>query len=279
MTIVSRKDWGARPRKSENRGNLNKKSTGHWNGPPVKIGGKLTWDHGKCASLVRGIQNFHMDGRGWTDIAYNFVICPHGTIFEGRGLNRINGANGTNTGNRTSHAIMWLSGQTNPFTQAEKRSFRECVRYVFDMTDAPDEAIGHRDHKSTECPGNERYGWIHAKMPVGTPAPLPLPPKPEPFVPLKLGDSGPRVAMLIAGLNQVASLRIPYTGKGVGIQIPIKNPAKYDNVVREAVREFQRFLLIMWRLNGEKGPKPLFNGIADETVANGIVYFGKGLPK
>lgn len=165
MQLVTRAQWGARAPKRITRGNLNAHSTGHWNGPTVKVGGSTGWAHSKCAALVRGIQNFHMDGRGWSDIAYNFVVCQHGYVFEGRGLNVVNGANGTNSGNRSSHAIMWMAGPGNRFTDGEKAGFKACVDYVGRKTSAPNDAIGHRDHKATECPGNERYNWIHAGMP------------------------------------------------------------------------------------------------------------------
>ena len=42
--------------------------------------------HRDCASSVRGIQNYHMDGQGWQDIAYNWLFCRHGYLFRGRGL-------------------------------------------------------------------------------------------------------------------------------------------------------------------------------------------------
>jgi hypothetical protein len=35
---------------------------------------------------VRGIQNFHMDERRWSDIAYHFLIGNDGKIYEGRSL-------------------------------------------------------------------------------------------------------------------------------------------------------------------------------------------------
>lgn len=171
MDLVTRGQWGARRPRNVVTGNLTGPSTGHWNGPEIPV-----MDHSKCASLVRGVQNFHMDSRGWSDIAYNFVVCPHGYTYEGRGLNVVNGANGTNTANRSSHAIMWLAGKGNPFNDAEKLEFRQCVKYVDDHSMAPDSAVGHRDHKSTECPGNERYNWIHQGMPVsGSPSPIPEP--------------------------------------------------------------------------------------------------------
>lgn len=195
MNYVTRTQWGARRPRRVNGGPMSAPSTGHWNGPKLTVGGSTSWDHSRCASLVRGVQNFHMDGRGWNDIAYNFVICPHGYVFEGRGLNVWNGANGTTSGNRSSHAIMWLVGKGNPFVSNEKRAFRDAVRFTADRTSAPDRAIGHRDHKSTECPGDERYRWIRSGMPTTSgsstaPTSLPI---------VKMGDRG-NVVYLIQGI-------------------------------------------------------------------------------
>lgn len=166
MNLVTRKAWGAREPKYRNGAHLTAQSTCHWNGPKITVGGKTTWDHSKCASLIRGIQNFHMDGKGWSDIAYNFIECPHGYTFEGRGINVINGANGTNSGNRSSHAIMCLAGEENPFPDAEKIGFRECVMYVANQSGALEGCKGHRDHKPTACPGDARYKWVREGMPI-----------------------------------------------------------------------------------------------------------------
>lgn len=185
MKLVRRSEWRARPPRSVVKGTLNRPTTGHWNGPTVYVKGRTTWDHVYCAGLVRGIQNFHMDSRGWSDIAYNYLECPHGYTFEGRGLNTWNGANGTNTGNRTSHAICFLAGQNNSFLETEKVGFKEAVLWIARNSKAPNSAIGHRDHKSTECPGNARYNWIRSGMPVSgvfkEPEPEPSPDEPEPI--------------------------------------------------------------------------------------------------
>ena len=166
MQLVSRAQWNARPPKRTINYEPSRPCTGHWNGPTITIGGKPTWGHEYCASIVRSIQNFHMDDRGWYDIAYNFVVCPHGYVFEGRGLWHQNGANGTNHGNQTSPAIMWLAGGNNPFTEESKLSFVQCTQYVAQNTTAKQGAIGHRDWKSTTCPGDKRYKWIKLGMPV-----------------------------------------------------------------------------------------------------------------
>lgn len=161
MKLVTRAQWGARAPRSTKAFNPVNPTTGHWNGPKVPVG-----EHNKCSAIVRGVQNFHMDSRGWADIAYNWLICPHGYTYEGRGLKYQSGANGTNAGNQTAQAICFMAGEGNEFTDAEKRAFLDTVRYIDTHTTAPSGAIGHRDWKATTCPGDERYRWIKAGMPL-----------------------------------------------------------------------------------------------------------------
>lgn len=166
MRLVTREQWGARPPKGRSPFFPTQACTGHWNGPTLTVRGNTQWDHNFCAPVVRGIQNFHMDGRNWSDIAYNWVECPHGYTFEGRGLKYQNGANGTNAGNKSSPAIMYLGGERNPFTDEAKIGFHQCTIYVADNSSAKHGAIGHRDHKATACPGDAIYNWIKQGMPV-----------------------------------------------------------------------------------------------------------------
>ena len=182
MQLVTRAEWGARPPKQRQRGTLQGVTTVHWEGPTLRVAGQLTWDHSRCAALVRGIQAFHMDGRGWSDIAYNFVECPHGYTFEGRGFNVINAANGTNTGNRTSHTVCCLAGVDNPFTDAERAGLRGAIRGIHEAVGAPDAARPHSDWHSTDCPGDARRAWVRGGMPgdgVAAP-PIPAPPASSP---------------------------------------------------------------------------------------------------
>lgn len=166
LKLVTRAQWGARKPRKVVRKELNSATTSHWEGTLVTVFGKKEWDHKYCASLVRGIQNYHMDARDYIDVGYNFLECPHGYTFEGRGLDVINAANGTTNGNQTSHAICSIAGPGNPFPLEEKVGFKAAVAYISEKTGAPNKCIGHRDHKQTECPGDERYGWVHTGMPT-----------------------------------------------------------------------------------------------------------------
>ena len=54
------------------------------------IGHHTHWDRCydmiDCIKEVKKVQDYHMDGNGWWDIGYNFLIGEDGRIYEGRGF-------------------------------------------------------------------------------------------------------------------------------------------------------------------------------------------------
>src|SRR6266496_2949555 len=85
MQLITRAQWGARPRGNGSITPFTPRGVCvHWECE----GWAWSWDHSTCDDKVRNIQAYHMDVKGWSDIAYNFLACPHGYVFEGRGLNR-----------------------------------------------------------------------------------------------------------------------------------------------------------------------------------------------
>lgn len=130
-------------------------TTLHWEGPHMG-----SFPHSACDDKVRGIQKFHRETRDWADIAYNAVVCPHGYVFEGRGLWTQSAANGTAEDNDDWYAVCGMWGEGDPFTDEGKQGFLEAVRWLRTEGGAPDRVNGHRDHKSTECPGDVVYHWL-----------------------------------------------------------------------------------------------------------------------
>jgi len=139
----------------------------HWEGD----GWAWPWDHSTCDNKVRGIQDFHMDGRGWSDIAYNYVNCPHGYTYEGRGYDERSSANGQNSYNYASFATqaMWGSRAGAKVPNALKDALLFSMAILRDKGNATDVVKGHRDWHSTDCPGDELYAWVKAGCPDPTP--------------------------------------------------------------------------------------------------------------
>lgn len=176
--FITRKAWGARPSKSVDRtftktGGVvvhhsarNTAGLDHWPG---------------CYESWRGHQRFHMDSRGWSDLAYNFGICRHGFIFEGRGWNAQNAANRPVNDETLSVCVDMNSNVQTPIfsvvesvndvlEEAEKRGWARIVQ-------GHDEANG--PNYSTSCPGTHlreliRSGEIGFRSAGGdTPPPPP----------------------------------------------------------------------------------------------------------
>lgn len=121
--------------------------------------------HTTCASRVRSIQNYHMDTKRWADIAYNFVVCPHGYVFEGRGWGRRSAANGTNSCNDVYTAVCYLGGQGDPFTAAAKLGFLDVKGEWERRYGRKAQAVPHSNCIATMCPGDDIRKWILAGMP------------------------------------------------------------------------------------------------------------------
>lgn len=152
MRLTSRDQWGARPPRSA--------STMRLPAPDV-------WLHHTAGNEpdgpegIRRVQNFHMDSRGYHDIAYSFVVDRQGAVYVGRGAG-IAGAH-TRGHNSTSHAICVLGNydrDTVPTAVVEavagllRHGHRQGWWSVAELTG------GHRDVGSTSCPGNNLYRAI-----------------------------------------------------------------------------------------------------------------------
>jgi N-acetylmuramoyl-L-alanine amidase len=176
INLVTRAEWGAR--RPKGRTSLTGKAV---LGMAIHYSAMAAVeDHSGCDDRVRQIQNGHMDGNGWDDIAYNFLTCHHGYTFEGRGWDVRSAANGTDAGNDHYLATCFLGLDRegrDDVTKAGRDAIRAVAqtcdnRYVFGNLNK-----GHRDFKATACPGNELYAWVKAGMPMDASDPLPSPPQ------------------------------------------------------------------------------------------------------
>ncbi|WP_455360029.1 hypothetical protein [Streptomyces sp. SYSU K21746] len=182
MKMVSRSEWGARPYRRPNGAT---RYAGPRRGVKVHYLGTFYADrpHEQCAAYVRRLQDAHMDGKGWSDIGYSFVVCTHGYVHEGRGLERRNSANGNTALNEQDYAIAALVGSkglTEP-TDDQLHGLRDAVDYCRTEGPAGTWLGGHKDGYSTDCPGGPLYAWAHA----GAPRPAPTVEEPTPPPPVE----------------------------------------------------------------------------------------------
>lgn len=148
--------------------------------------------HDGCLARWRAWQNFHMDGRGWVDIAYNFGYCDHGYAFAGRGFGVRSAAQGTNDGNQRYLAAVWIGGGSAIPTQAAVDALEWIIGQVRGHGGG-DEVRPHRSFHSTSCPGDYLTA-VAARLDgqsVGTP-PAPSKPSPAPHKPAPRPSAAPR---------------------------------------------------------------------------------------
>jgi hypothetical protein len=163
VRYVVRDEWGARTPKDSTplAGTLGVKIhyTGEYEDPV------LLADHDGCAGRVREIQDMHMDGNGWDDVAYNLLVCLHGHVFEGRGPHVLCAANGAglNTWHYAICALLGKAGVSVP-PEALLAGLREAIGFLRSSGAAGKEVMGHRDGRDTECPGEPLYGWVNGGL-------------------------------------------------------------------------------------------------------------------
>jgi hypothetical protein len=202
MHLVTRAQWGAKPPRYTLvtiSSTLGVKI--HYEGTAVPV----DLDHSKCDDAVRAIQAAHLanDKENYSDIAYNYVVCRHGSVYEGRGLHHMTGANGNHELNVEHYAVCGLLGSeglTHP-PDAMLTGLRDAVDYLRAHGGAGDEIKGHRDGHATDCPGDPLYAWVKAgaHRPAGddgstkTPPPAPSFPGRQFFV---LGATNPHAKLL-----------------------------------------------------------------------------------
>lgn len=116
---------------------------------------------GNVAGAIKDIQTYHMREEGYGDIAYHFMIDPAGRIWQGRSL-QWQGAHAGGTNNVGNIGICVL-GNFN----AERPDPRSLTA-LEDLVDALCERhhiprsrlYGHRQLRSTECPGDSLMAWV-----------------------------------------------------------------------------------------------------------------------
>ena len=157
VRIISREEWGARPPTSQT---------------PLPVPKSMTFAHhsagahcytqAECSQQVRNIQSWHMDGNGWSDIGYNFLVGEDGNAYEGRGWD-VQGAHATNYNSQSHGTCMIGTFSTRNPNQAALTALEnlwDCGVSLNKITSGF-KLHGHRDGGCTECPGNYFHpNWV-----------------------------------------------------------------------------------------------------------------------
>jgi len=155
VTYLPRSAWGARAPKSGPGSLTIDRVEGiavHW--PGTSSSKPIGRDF--VASALRGWQDYHMDVRGWSDIAYQVAVDQWGRAWTLRGLRTQSGANGNTDVNERYGAILLVLVTGEQPTDAMKVTVREVVA---DFRGIYPNGTAIRPHSavrpsSTDCPGD-----------------------------------------------------------------------------------------------------------------------------
>jgi hypothetical protein len=149
--------------------------------------GTNSYTRAQSAAIVRGIQLYHVQGNGWHDLGYNFLVDKYGQVFEGRygGIDKpVVGAHaeGFNTGS-VGVAVLGNYGGLG-ITQAAADALVKLVAWRLDVAHVDPlttfswpsggspkfprgipvflrTVAGHRDTGFTSCPGDRLYARLN----------------------------------------------------------------------------------------------------------------------
>nr|XP_054755600.1 peptidoglycan-recognition protein 2-like [Lytechinus pictus] len=155
--VVTREEWGARPAKgsSDMATPVPFVILHHTDTPEC-------FTSNDCSNRMRSMQNYHMDKRGWDDIAYSFVVGGDGLVYRGRGWDTVG-----------SHA-RWYNFRSLGIsiigkfeTKLPNKKAIEAVKEIINCAIVNNKLksdyilYGHRQATPmTACPGHALFGMI-----------------------------------------------------------------------------------------------------------------------
>ena len=152
VDVVPRGEWGAAS------------PTGSFTNHTID---ELTIHHAGTVTGVTGPQQFqgwqgYHQSLGWPDLAYHFIVGRDGMIYEGRPFTAVGDT--ATAYDPTGHLLIVVEGNfdVSTPTSAQLENVAQLVAWGSQMFDVGvADAMGHRDHAATTCPGDALYAAIH----------------------------------------------------------------------------------------------------------------------
>lgn len=154
VTLVCRDAWGARPAAGTARPHTIRRLTVHHSARPAT-------DDAQGPAHLRDYQAFHMDDRGWSDIAYHVAVDRAGVAYRLRDWDTV-GDTGTSY-DPAGHFLLLLDGNfdAHAVPEPQLRTAAHVLAWAAGHFDVGLETIsGHRDHAVTACPGDALYARL-----------------------------------------------------------------------------------------------------------------------
>lgn len=172
--VVTRAAWGAIPRNCGSNHTPNKITVHHTVTPNN--------DSMPMAARVRQIQAFHINGRGWCDIGYHFLVGQDGQVYQGRYENRT-GAHAANA-NYANVGVSYVGNfQDAVPSSAMLNAGARIIKALTDSYGIPrnrSRVVGHRQvgTTSTACPGQHLYARLDELLALASGSDSAPPPAP-----------------------------------------------------------------------------------------------------
>jgi hypothetical protein len=170
MTVHPRSDWT--PSAAAGPPLLDAELLGsciHWQGVPVTD---------PTPEVLRADRRYHMEAKGWDDIAYNLAVDQAGDIWDARGIDRRSSANGTTPLNRQYVAVVALLGPGQTPSAAMLDGLRLALAIIQTRYPRATAVVDHGAIRpgGTQCPGPELTAAVRsgALTPAQPPTEEPL---------------------------------------------------------------------------------------------------------
>lgn len=154
VPIVCRDAWGARPPAGDAPSHSIRQLTVHHSAAAAT-------DTTQGPGHLRGYQAFHVDDRGWPDIAYHVAVDRAGVVYRLRDWDTV-GDTGTDY-DPAGHFLLLLDGNfdAHDVTKEQLEAAARVLAWAAAHFDVGLETVsGHRDHASTACPGDALYARL-----------------------------------------------------------------------------------------------------------------------